>query len=195
MSLLRLLLIVVGGLLSVRPPVESRTDAVPDGGIVLDQKVGIEYYKLVFGQAELADRFMFEVTKYNLIAFAAITGFGTSGVLGSFQRPTLVMILCGVITAISFGASVLVFYYKRYSEYLYERAWIIEKAWLRGRTGHGVVRRLQEHNQSWRRLKKRQGKLFYLSQFARYFPFVNLMPGFLALVVLIFVAIGSIRVA
>lgn len=160
-----------------------------------DAKTGLEYHKLVFGQAELVDRFLFDLTKYNLIAFAALAGLSSTGALfTSFGRLHTITLLAAVAVAVSFCASLLVFYYRRYSIYLYERAWIIEKAWLRGRSGGEIVSRLREHNKEWVK-QHRAGIGSRLRDYFTFFPMVNLLPAVLALGLIMLVSAGIVPVS
>lgn len=92
---------------------------------------GLAYLKTILEMADKADRFLFDITRTNYIAFGALSVTGT-GIFSSMDRGITLLLVCAAAIAISLGSSLLALFYHRYSSSLFAKAWMIEKAWLRG---------------------------------------------------------------
>lgn len=163
---------------------------------------GLDFIKYVFEAAERADKFMFEITKANLLAFGALGAFSTTGLFpDSFSRQQVILTFCVIITAISIGSACLAFFYYRHSNWLYARAWIIEKAWLKGWKGRDLVEELRNENTAFMtKAEFRKAKLtnpqlkmpikFYSWNRVGFYAVANLMPAFVSSVVFVLVITG-----
>lgn len=114
------------------------TADLPGGPFRLNGPDGLAYLKLILDMADKSDRFLFEITRNNYLAFGALSLAGT-GIFSSADRPTTVVMICIAVIAISLGSSSLSFLYFRYSSSLFAKAWMVEKAWLRGQRSDNLL--------------------------------------------------------
>lgn len=110
----------------------------PGGPFRMNGPDGLAYLKTVLEMAEKADRFLFDITKTNFIAFGALSIAGT-GIFSAVTRPRTILLVCSAAIAISLGSALLAFFYHRYSSSLFAKAWMIEKAWLRGQRSDNLL--------------------------------------------------------
>lgn len=155
---------------------------------------GLSYLKFVLEMAEKYDRFLFEVTKNNYLAFGALSAVG-SGFFSIFDQTKSVYMVCIAAMTLSIGSAVLAFFAFRYSSSLFAKAWMIEKAWLRGQPGNRLLDKYQGKGEEAAGMPDRS-KPFALS-YERYrrwpftfYPVANLIPAVGAGIVMILIGTG-----
>lgn len=105
---------------------------------------GLSYLKAVWEMAEKADRFLFEITRNNFLSFAALSVASTAGVMQAFaDRKSAIVMVCIAAIAVSIGSAILSALYFHYSTHLYQKAFMVEKAWLRGKRSDAFVLELR----------------------------------------------------
>jgi hypothetical protein len=116
----------------------------PGGPFRMNGPDGLAYLKTVLEMAEKTDRFLFEITRNNYLAFGALAAVGAGTGVFSRVDPTMtVTIICVAVIVIACGSASLAFFYFRYSSSLFAKAWMIEKAWLRGQRSDNLLAKYQ----------------------------------------------------
>lgn len=164
---------------------------------------GLAYLKTILEMADKADRFLFDITRTNFIAFGALSVTGT-GIFTSMDRGITLVLVCTAAIAISFGSSLLALFYHRYSSSLFAKAWMIEKAWLRGQRSDSLLAKYRPGKPAPGSAPatdegRNSGGTLALS-YERYrrwpltfYPLANLMPAIGAIAILCLVGYGAIK--
>jgi hypothetical protein len=117
----------------------NETEDWPPAGLTNDQltpaetKDLVEYYKFEKSHAVDNEKMIYEITKYNFIAFGAVFLVTNSSFIYRTMNPKhLVLASCLIVTVISLSASVMVLYFYKYLVASRQKYRIIEKAlWRR----------------------------------------------------------------
>lgn len=155
---------------------------------------GLTYFKSILDLAESTDRFLFEITRNNLFAFGALSVFCTTSIFDLTKDIQFtIVVLCVSAIVISIGSAILTVYYYDWSVFLYDKAWMIEKAWLRGKRGDVLAEELREKANPARPRVPRPAWLPQVKWPRGFYFWANLMPGLAAGALLLAVAFGLIH--